>query len=74
MELKLTTVGNSVGVVLPKELLARMRLQKGDKLFVTETTDGVVLRPHDEKIAKQLAVAERVMREDRALLHKLADS
>lgn len=74
MELKLTTVGNSVGVVLPKDLLARMRLQKGDKLFVTETPDGVMLRPHDEKFAAQMAVAEKLMRKRRNLLHKLADS
>jgi putative addiction module antidote len=74
MELKLTTVGNSVGVVLPKELLARLRLQKGDKLFVTETADGVVLRPHDERVAVQLSAAEQIMREERELLRKLADS
>ena len=74
MELKLTTVGNSVGVVLPKELLARLRLQKGDKLFVTETADGVILKPHDERVAEEMAAAEMLMRKRRNLLHKLADS
>jgi putative addiction module antidote len=74
MELKLTTVGNSVGVVLPKELLARLRLQKGDKLFVTETADGVILRPHDERVSEEMAAAEMLMRKRRKLLHKLADS
>jgi putative addiction module antidote len=74
MKLKITTIGNSVGVVLPKELLARLRVEKGDELFVTETPDGIKLMPHDPVFAQQMEVAERIMREDRAMLHKLADS
>lgn len=74
MKLKITTVGNSVGVVLPKDLLARQRWGKGQELFVTETTEGVKLAAHDPVFAQQMAVVERVMREDRTLLRKLADS
>lgn len=74
MELKIIAVGNSAGVVLPKELLARLRVGKGDSLYVAETPDGIKLMPHDPAIAEQMAVAERVMRKRRTLLHKLADS
>lgn len=72
MKLKITTVGNSVGVVLPKELLAKLRVEKGDSLYVTELADGIKLGPYDPEFARQMAVAESVMREDRDLLRKLA--
>ena len=74
IKLKITTVGNSVGVVLPKELLARLRVEKGDELFVTETPDGIKLMAYDPMFEKQMAVAERIMRENRDVLRKLADS
>lgn len=74
MKLKITTVGNSAGVVLPKELLARLRLDKGDTLYVTELPDGVKLQAYDPVFAQQMEVAERIMREDRDLLRRLADS
>lgn len=74
MELKIIAVGNSAGVLLPKELLARLRVEKGDTLYVAETPDGVKLMPHDPVLAAQMEVAERVMREDRTVLRKLADS
>jgi putative addiction module antidote len=72
-KLKITTVGNSAGIVLPKEILERLRVDKGDTLFVTETPDGIELRPYDEEFAEDMAVAERVMRENRDLLRKLAE-
>lgn len=72
MKLKITTVGNSAGVILPKELLARLRLQKGDELYVVETADGFRLSPYDPELAAQMEVAEQVMREDRDLLRLLA--
>jgi putative addiction module antidote len=74
MKLKITTVGNSAGVVLPKELLARLRLDKGDTLYVTELPDGIKLMPYDPEFEQQMNVAERIMREDRDLLRKLASS
>ncbi len=70
---KVTTVGNSVGIVLPKELLERLRISKGDLLHVAETPNGVELTPYDEEFAHQMAVAERVMRKDRDVLRKLAE-
>jgi putative addiction module antidote len=72
MKLKITTVGNSAGVVLPKELLSRLRVAKGDSLYATELPDGVKLTPFDPQLAGQMEVAERVMREDRNVLRKLA--
>jgi putative addiction module antidote len=74
MKLKITTVGNSAGVILPKELLARLRVEKGDTLYATETPDGIKLSPFDPKLAAQMEVAEQVMREDRNVLRKLSES
>lgn len=72
MKLKITTIGNSAGVILPKELLARLRLEKGDELYALETPDGIKLTVYDPTLAEQMEVAERIMREDRNVLHKLA--
>ena len=71
--LKVTTVGNSVGVVLPKELLERLRVGKGDSLYVIETRQGIELTPYNPEFARQMEAAERVMREDRDALRKLAE-
>lgn len=74
MKLKITTVDNSAGVILPMELLARLRLEKGDELYAVETADGIRLSHYDPELAKQMEMAEMVMRKDRDVLHKLADS
>jgi len=72
-KLKITTVGSSAGVVLPKEILAKLRVGKGDMLSVMETPNGIELRPYDDEFADDMAIAERVMRENRDLLKKLAE-
>tara|TARA_Y100001951_G_scaffold79682_1_gene67522 strand:- start:3341 stop:3715 length:375 start_codon:yes stop_codon:yes gene_type:complete len=72
MKLKITSIGNSAGVILPKEILARLRLEKGDELYALETPDGLKLSVFDPTLAEQMDVAEQVMREDRQVLHKLA--
>ena len=72
MKLKITTIGNSAGVILPRELLARLRLEKGDELHALETPDGIRLTVYDPTLAEQMEVAEQVMRSRRTLLHKLA--
>lgn len=72
MKLKITTIGNSAGVILPKELLARLRLEKGDELYALETADGIRLTAYDPLLAAQMEVAEQVMRDRRTLLHELA--
>lgn len=71
--LKITTVGNSAGVVLPKEILERLRVKKGDSLYILETPNGIELTPYDAEFAEQFEVAKRVMREDRDALRKLAE-
>jgi len=71
-KLKITSIGNSAGVILPREVLEKLRVGKGDTLFLTETPTGFELSPLDQKIQRQMEVAERVMRDNRNLLHKLA--
>ena len=71
--LKLTTVGNSVGIILPKEILEKLRVQKGDTLFALETANGIELTPYNLEFAAQMEIAEKVMREDRDVLRKLAE-
>ena len=71
--LKITTVGNSAGVVLPKELLETLRVSKGDTLYALETPNGIELTPYDPDFAAQIEIAQRVMREDRDALRKLAE-
>jgi putative addiction module antidote len=73
MKLKITTIGNSAGVILPKELLARLRVDKGDSLHAIELKDGIKLTPFDPELAAQMEVAEKVMRDDRSVLRKLAE-
>ncbi len=69
---KLTTVGNSVGITLPKEVLAMLRVSKGDSLYLTETPEGILLSPYDPEFASIMDAAETVMREDRDVLKILA--
>jgi len=71
--LKVTTIGNSVGVILPREILERLRVGKGDSLYVVETKNGIQLTAYDPAFAQQVEAAERVMREDRDALKKLAE-
>jgi putative addiction module antidote len=70
--LKLIKIGNSTGVVLPKELLARLGVEQGDSLTLTSTDDGMVLKPHDPKFAEQIEAARDVMRRRRKALRELA--
>ena len=72
-KLKVTTVGSSVGIVLPKEILERLRVQKGDSVYAIETPNGIELSAYDEEFAEQMEIATRVMREDRDVLRKLAE-
>jgi len=70
--LKITRIGNSAGLILPKDLLARLRAGVGDTLYVTEAPDGIRLTAADPGFAEKLAAAEAVMREDRDILRALA--
>lgn len=61
--LQIKKIGNSVGLILPKELLARLKLKEGDKLHVVEQTErGIKLSPYDPKHAKAMEIARRSFR------------
>ncbi|MBA3034432.1 MAG: AbrB/MazE/SpoVT family DNA-binding domain-containing protein [Gammaproteobacteria bacterium] len=70
--LKLTQIGNSIGVILPKEVLANLKLEKGESLFLTETPDGYVVTPNDPAFEQQMSEAQRIMKKRRAALRELA--
>jgi putative addiction module antidote len=70
--LKLTQIGNSVGVILPKELLARLKLDKGDTLYVTEAANGLNLSPYDPSLEEEIDLGREFMREYRDTFHQLA--
>ena len=71
--LKITAIGNSFGVILPKEVLEKLRVSKGDLLLAIETPNGVELTAHDPEVSHQMDVAEKVMRKYRDVLRKLAE-
>lgn len=70
--LKLTQIGNSVGVILPKEVLARLKLQKGDTVFLTDAPGAITITPHDPKFEEQLELGREFMREYRDTFNALA--
>ena len=70
--LKLTQIGNSVGVILPKEILARLKLEKGDMVFVTDAVNGVTLTPYSPAFDDQMTAARDVMKRRRHVLRELA--
>ena len=70
--LKLTQIGNSVGVILPKDVLARLKVEKGDTLYATESPGGLTLTPHDPSFEAQLEIGRDFMREYRDAFRALA--
>ncbi len=70
--LKLSQIGNSIGVILPKEVLTRLKVEKGDTIFITETPDGYAITPHDPDFEAQMKAARKIMTKRRAVLHELA--
>ena len=70
--LKLTQIGNSVGVILPKEVLALLNLGKGDTLYLTSSPDGMRITPHDPVFEGQMQAARDIMKARRAVLRELA--
>ncbi len=70
--LKLTQIGNSVGVILPKEALSRLKLGKGASIFLTETPEGYALTPYDPELDEQIQAGREFMRDFRDTFHQLA--
>ena len=73
VELKLRKVGNSVGVVLPKKVLAYLNADEGDTVSVTEAADGSLrLSPAKADVRRQMDVVQDVMKRYRHTLRELA--
>ena len=72
LKVKVTAIGNSMGIVLPKEALTKLRADKGDMLFLIETPEGMTLTPYQQDLEAQMGVAEKVMKKYRNALHELA--
>ncbi|MSO85637.1 MAG: AbrB/MazE/SpoVT family DNA-binding domain-containing protein [Rhodospirillales bacterium] len=71
-KLKLTAIGNSTGVVLPREVLAHLKAEKGDVIFLTETPDGFRLTPYDSEFERQMKIGRAILKKRRAVLRELA--
>lgn len=70
--LKLTQIGNSLGLILPKEVLVRLKLEKGDEIFITEAPEGYRITPHNPAFEAQMKAARQIMKRRRAVLRELA--
>ena len=71
-KLKITTIGSSAGLILNKEVMTRLRVKKGDSLYLTEAPGGFRVTPYDPEFERQITVAEEIMQEDRDLLRALS--
>ena len=72
MRATVTQIGNSTGLILPKEVAARLKVKKGDSVFLTETPDGYTLTPYDPEFEDQMRIARRGMAKYRNALRELA--
>jgi putative addiction module antidote len=72
MKLKLRPVGTSTGIIVPKEMLVRMRVKEDDTLFAVETPDGYLLTPFDPEVEKQLKLGREFIARYRDTFRALA--
>jgi len=72
IKVKVTPIGNSMGIVLPKEALTKLKTGKGDTLYLVDSPEGLVLTPYQQDFEKQMEVAEKIMKKYRNALHELA--
>jgi len=72
LKLKITTIGSSVGVVLPKEALARLKVEKGDQLALTEVPGGYELTPYDPNFETAIDASRKIAKRYRNALRQLA--
>ncbi len=70
--LKLSAIGNSTGIVIPKDVLSRLRLEQGDTLSLIEVPGGIELRASNPDFDAQMAVAREVMKRRKRALAELA--
>jgi len=69
---KITTVGASAGIILNKQVMARLNVKKGDLLYLTEAPGGYRLTPYDPDFERQMRLAEEIMHDDRDVLKALS--
>ncbi|MCB1984034.1 MAG: AbrB/MazE/SpoVT family DNA-binding domain-containing protein [Burkholderiales bacterium] len=72
LKVKIKPIGNSMGIVLPKEVLAKLNVGKGDELYLVDGPEGLTLSPYRQDFEQQMAAAEKIMKKYRNALHKLA--
>jgi putative addiction module antidote len=72
MPLKVTKIGNSVGLILPKDAVAQLNVAVGDTLYLTTSPDGFRITPYDPEFEIQMELAQKIMRERRDALRELA--
>mgnify|MGYP003337589175 CR=1 FL=1 len=72
MELKVSQIGNSLGVILPKEIITQLRVAKGDALWLVEGPHGYHLTPYNPELSSQLETAREIMKRRRNVLHELS--
>ena len=72
LKVKVTQIGNSAGVVLPREALKKLDVSRGDELYLVETPEGLMLTPYDQAFEAQMEAAEKVMKRYRNALRRLA--
>jgi putative addiction module antidote len=72
MKLKLRAVGTSTGILLPKEMLVRLKLKKNDYIFAVETPDGYLLTPYDPEVERQVTKGREFMSKYRETFRALA--
>ncbi|MES9933182.1 MAG: AbrB/MazE/SpoVT family DNA-binding domain-containing protein [Candidatus Sedimenticola sp. PURPLELP] len=72
LKVKVTAIGNSMGIVLPKEALTKLHVEKGDVLYLVDSPEGLTLTPYQQDLDAQMNAAEKVMKKYRNALHELA--
>ncbi len=70
--LKVTQVGNSLGLILPRDVVERLKLEKGDEVAVVETANGIEITPFDPEFEKKMAAARKITLRYRNALRELA--
>ena len=72
MKARITQIGNSTGLILPKEIADRLKVKKGDEVFLTATQSGFTVTPYDPEFEEQIAAASKGMAKSRSALRALA--
>jgi len=73
MNTTIRKIGNSEGVILPKEILDHLNLKAGDQLEIVETSKGIALKPMDDSFERQMKAAREIMDKYKVALQKLAE-